>query len=52
MAAKLEMVVDVDEDQSKLPTIYRLPKLYKRPYKSRVLLLILVHVQLATYLFL
>ena len=27
--------VFVDEDHSKLPTLYRLPKLHKRPYKSR-----------------
>ena len=33
MAAKFG--VFVDEDHSKLPTLYRLPKLYKRPYKSR-----------------
>ena len=34
MAAKLG--VFVDEDKSKLPTIYWLPKLHKRrPYKSR-----------------
>ena len=25
----------VDEDHSKIPTIYWLPKLHKRPYKSR-----------------
>ena len=41
----------VDEDHSKLPTLYWLPKLYKQPYKSRVLLLILVHVQLLSCLF-
>ena len=33
MAAKFG--VCVDEDHSKLPTIYWLPKLHKRPYKSR-----------------
>ena len=33
MAAKCG--VFVDEDHSKLPTIYLLPKRYKRPYKSR-----------------
>ena len=33
MDAKLG--VFVDEDQSKLPTLYCLPKLRKRPYKSR-----------------
>ena len=33
MAAKFE--VFVDEDHSKLPTINWLPKLHKRPYKSR-----------------
>ena len=33
MAAKIE--VFVDEDHSKLPTIYWLPKLHVRPYKSR-----------------
>ena len=25
----------VDEDHSRLPTLYLLPKLHKRPYKSR-----------------
>ena len=29
-----KFVVFVDEDYSKLPTLYRLPKLHKRPYKS------------------
>ena len=33
MAAKIRMFVD--EDHSKLPTLYWLPKLHKRPYKSR-----------------
>ena len=33
MAAKF--VVFVDKDHSKLPAMYWLPKLYKRPYKSR-----------------
>ena len=33
MAAKFGLFVD--EDHSKLPTIYWLPKLHKRPYKSR-----------------
>ena len=33
MAAKFG--VFVDEDHRKLPTIYWLPKLHKRPYKSR-----------------
>ena len=33
MAAKLGLYVD--EDHSKLPTLYWLPKLYKRLYKSR-----------------
>ena len=33
MAAKFG--VFVDEDHSKLPTLYRLPKLHKRPYKSK-----------------
>ena len=33
MAAKLGLFVD--EDHSKLPTLYWLPKLHKRPYKSR-----------------
>ena len=33
MAAQFELFVD--EDQSKLPTLYWLPKLHKRPYKSR-----------------
>ena len=32
MAAKFG--VFVDDDHSKLPTIYWLPKLHKRPYKS------------------
>ena len=35
MAAKFG--VFVDEDQSKLPTLYWLPKLHKRPYKSHLL---------------
>ena len=33
MAAKFDLFVD--EDHSKLPTLYWLPKLHKRPYKSR-----------------
>ena len=33
MAAKLRLFVD--EDHSKLPTLYWLPKLHKWPYKSR-----------------
>ena len=33
MAAKFGLVVD--EDHSKLPTLYWLPKLHKRPYNSR-----------------
>ena len=33
MAAKFGVIVD--EDHSKLPTIYLLSKLHKRPYKSR-----------------
>ena len=33
MAAKFG--VFVNEDHSKLPTLYWLPKLHKRPYKSR-----------------
>ena len=33
MAAKIGLFVD--EDHSKLPTLYWLPKLHKRPYKSR-----------------
>ena len=33
MAAKF--VLFVDEDHSKLPTLYGLPKLHKRTYKSR-----------------
>ena len=33
MAAKFELFVD--EDHSKLPTLYWLPKLHKWPYKSR-----------------
>ena len=42
--------VFVDEDYSKLPTLYWLPKLHKRPYKSR-LLLIQVHVLLPSCLY-
>ena len=42
MAAKFEMFVD--EDQSKLPALYWLPKLRKQPYKWPFVLLILVHV--------
>ena len=30
-----EFGVFVDEDHRKLPTLYWLPKLHKRPYKSR-----------------
>ena len=33
MAAKFALFVD--EDHSKLPTLYWLPKIHKRPYKSR-----------------
>ena len=33
MAAKFGLFVD--EDHSKLPTLYWLPKLHKRPYQSR-----------------
>ena len=33
MAAKFELFVD--ENHSKLPTLYWLPKLHKGPYKSR-----------------
>ena len=33
MAAKFGLFVD--EDHSMLPTLYWLPKLHKRPYKSR-----------------
>ena len=33
MAAKFGLFVD--EDHSKLPTLYRLPKLHKQPYKLR-----------------
>ena len=32
---QLKFVLFVDEDHSKLPTLYWLPKLHKRPYKSR-----------------
>ena len=35
MAAKFGLFVD--EDHSKLPTLYWLPKLHKRPYKSRII---------------
>ena len=35
MAAKFG--VFADEDHSKLPMVYWLPKLHKRPYKSRVI---------------
>ena len=48
IAAKFGVIVD--EDHIKLPTSYRLPKLHIRPYKSR-LVLILVHVQLLSCLF-
>ena len=40
----------VDEDHSKLHTLYWLPKLHKGPI-NRVLLLILVHVQQLSCLF-
>ena len=40
----------VDEDHSKIPTLYWLPKLHKWPYKSRFIA-ILVHVQLLSCLF-
>ena len=33
MTAKFGLFVD--EDHNKLPTLYWLPKLHKRPYKSR-----------------
>ena len=33
MASKFGIFVD--EDHSKLPTLYWIPKLHKRPYKSR-----------------
>ena len=39
----------VDEDHSKLPTLYWLPKLHGRPI-SHVLLLTLVHVRTTTEL--
>ena len=32
---QLSLGLFVDEDYSKLPTLYWLPKLHKRPYKSR-----------------
>ena len=48
MAAKFGLFVD--EDHSKLPTLYWLPNIHKRPYKLR-LLQILVHVQLLSCLF-
>ena len=48
MAAKFD--VFVNEDHSKLPTLYWLPKLRKQPY-IRVLLLILVHVLLLSCLY-
>ena len=35
MTAKF--VVFVDEDHNKLPTLYWLPKLHKRPYKLRLI---------------
>ena len=35
MAAKFG--VFADEDHSKLPSLYWLPKLHKRPYKSRLI---------------
>ena len=34
-AAVYKFVIYVPEKQSKLPTIYWLPKLHKRPYKAR-----------------
>ena len=40
----------VDEDHSKIPTLYWLPKLHKWPYKSRFIAS-LVHVQLLSCLF-
>ena len=30
-----KFAVDIKERQDRLPTMYRLPKLYKRPYKAR-----------------
>ena len=48
MAAKFGLFVD--EDHSKLPTLYWLPKFINGPI-SRILLLILVHVQLLSCLF-
>ena len=42
--------VFVDEDKSRLPTLYWLPKLHKRSYMSRFLLII-VHIQLPRYLY-
>ena len=48
MAAKFGLFVD--EDHSKLSTLYWLPKLHKRSYKSH-LLLVLEHVQLLSCLF-
>ena len=48
MAARFGLFVD--EDHSKLPTLYLLPKLNKRPYKFRFML-ILVHAQLLSCLF-
>ena len=38
-----EFGVLVDEDHSKLSTLYWLPKLHKRPYKSRFLLILVVY---------
>ena len=35
MPYKAKFGLSVDEDHSKLTTLYWLPKLYKRPYKSR-----------------
>ena len=35
MTAKFGLFVD--EDHSKLPTLYWLPKLHKQPYKSRLI---------------
>ena len=35
MAAKLGMFVD--ENHDKLPTLYPLPEVHKRPYKSRLI---------------
>ena len=49
MSAKFGLLSD--EDHSKLPTLYWLPKLHKRPYKSRLLLILVMVYYRAVYTF-